>query len=99
MGITELTDVLTTAMDRAQGAIEGMPVSAAILAEGGVLRLALLKILLVVALAIAWRLTVAWAQRDPSGVMPYRFVCNGCRIATVAIALVSFHNAVLYTTL
>ena len=91
---TQFTDVLTTALDRARGAVESMPLTVAILAEGGLLRLAALKLLLVVGLGLGLYVSLGWKQRGSRA--PFAFVISACRITAVTIALVSLQNALLF---
>ena len=99
LGSIQLTDILTTALDHARGAVEEMPVTAGILGKGGLLTWAVLKLLLVTAAGIALFLTFQWSRRNADAVLLHRFVLNSCRIVTVAVAVVSLNNAVLFATL
>jgi hypothetical protein len=96
LGSAEFTDVASTALDKARGAIEMMPVTQSIIVANGIARLALLKLLLVVAVAMALLITFRWSRRSRFGLAAHRFVLNGCRITAVAGALVSLHNALLF---
>ena len=96
----EFTDILTTAIGRAQGAIESMPISAAVMDEGGIVLFIVIKVALVCAVAIAVLLALRWMQNGrPGAGMLYTFTLSSIRVATVALALVSLHNAVLLTSL
>ena len=96
LGFAEFTDLASTALDKARGAVEATPLTASILAANGIARLALLKLLLVVAVAMAFVITLRWSRRGPMGVAAHRFVLNGCRITAVVGTLVSLHNALLF---
>jgi len=96
LGIAEFTDVASTALDKARGAVELMPVTESIIVANGIARLALLKLLLVVAIAMALVITFRWRHRGPLGHSAHRFVLNSCRITTVVGALASLHNALLF---
>jgi hypothetical protein len=98
--VSQSTDAITTAVDRSRGAIEAMPASAFLLANGGPLRFWVLKLLLVVAIGAALLLATRWLRRDaPGAARIYRVVLLATQIATVIAALVSLQNAVLGTTL
>jgi len=53
LGVIEFTDILTTAIGHAEGAIEAMPVSAAVIATGGIAMFVVVKLALVIAAGIA----------------------------------------------
>jgi hypothetical protein len=98
LGIGQLADLGTTALDQARGAVEAMPATAALL-SGGLGDLAAVKLLLVSATAVAVALTFRWSRRTRAGALLYWYVLNGCRVAAIAISLVSLHNAILFSTL
>jgi hypothetical protein len=83
LGAIEFTDVLTTAMGHARGAIEAMPVSAAVIDAGGMMLFVAVKVALVVGVGCA----------------VFTFTLSSVRVATVALAVVSLHNALLLTSL
>ena len=99
LGLAQAGDVWTTALDRARGGWEAMPLTAGVLEAGGVWGLALLKALVVAAMATALLLTLRWSARRPEAAALHSFVLNGCRVAVVAIALASLNNAVLLASL
>ncbi len=100
LGVIEFTDVLTTAIGHAEGAIEAMPVSAAVIASGGIAMFVAVKLGLVVAVATAIFLALRWMERGTPGASTlFNFTLWSVRVATVALALVSLHNAVLLTSL
>jgi hypothetical protein len=96
LSVAEFTDLASTALDKARGAVEAMPVTESILVANGIAGLALLKLLLVAAVAMAFVITFRWRRRSPLGLTAHRFVLNGCRVTAVASALVSLHNALLF---
>ncbi len=98
LGAAQLADLGTTALDQARGAVEQMPTTAVLL-QSGLGHLAAVKMLLVAAAAVALVLTISWSRRSRAGVLLHRYVLSVCRVAAVAIMLVSLHNAVLFTTL
>lgn len=100
LGVIEFTDILTTAIGHSRGAVEAMPVSAAVIASGGIVMFIAVKMALVIAVATAILLALRWTQRGTPGASTlFSFTLWSVRVATVALALVSLHNAVLLTTL
>ncbi len=96
----EFTDILTTAIGHGEGAVEAMPVSAAVIASGGITLFVIVKLSLVIAVATAIFLALRWMDRGTPGAKTlFNFTLWSVRIATVALALVSLHNAMLLTTL
>ncbi len=96
----ESMDILTTDLGRARGAIESMPISAAVIDEGGMVLFVAVKIALIGAVAVAVFLTLRWLRRGDEGAgFLYSFTLSSIRIATVALAIVSLHNAVLISSL
>jgi hypothetical protein len=100
LGAIEFTDVLTTAIGRAKGAIESMPISAAVMNEGGMVLFVVVKLGLVAAVAMAVLLALRWMHsgRPGAGAL-YAFTLYSIRVATVALAIVSLHNAMLLQSL
>jgi len=100
LGAIESMDILTTDLGRARGAMESMPISAAVINEGGMMLFVIVKVALVVAVAGAVLLTLRWMRRGREGAgILFAFILNSVRIATVALAIVSLHNAVLISSL
>ena len=99
LSVAQLLDVVTTGIDRARGAVEAMPWTAAVLVAGGLSRLAVLKLLLALAAVTALAITLRWSRRRSGALVLHRFVLNACRITTVVAILASFSNAVLLTSL
>jgi hypothetical protein len=92
----EAMDILTTAVGRAAGAVESMPISAAVISEGGMALFIALKLALVLAGAIAALLALLWVRKGhPGAGLVYTFTMSAIRVPTVALAIVSLHNAVL----
>jgi len=100
LGAIEFTDILTTAIGRAKGAIESMPISAAVMNEGGMVLFVVVKLGLVAATAMAVMLALRWMRsgRPGAGAL-YSFTLSSIRVATVALAIVSLHNAMLLRSL
>lgn len=100
LGVIESTDVLTTAVDRARGSIEMMPVSAGLLDQGGLVLFVTLKIALVAAAAAAVLLALRWLRYERARARAlYVYVLSAIRIGTVAVAIVSLNNALLLKSL
>jgi len=100
LGAIEFTDILTTAIGRAHGAIESMPISAAVMNQGGLVLFIVVKVSLVAAVAVAVLLALRWMRHGrPGADTLYTFTLSSIRVATVALAIVSLHNAVLLQSL
>jgi hypothetical protein len=100
LGAIESTDILTTAIGRARGAIESMPISAAVINEGGMVMFVAVKVALVVAVAAAVLLALRWVRNGhPGAGTLYSYTLSSIRVATVALAIVSLHNAILLNSL
>lgn len=99
-GILQSTDVLTTAVDRARGSIESMPVRAALLNQGGVRLYLAMKVFLVAAAAAALLLSLRWVRKRRRHARAiHSYVLSAVRIGTVAIAIASLNNALLLSSL
>jgi len=100
LGAIQSTDIITTSIGRARGAVEAMPVSAAVINEGGMMLFVLVKFALVLAGAAAVFLTLRWVRSNrPGAVALHLFTLAAIRGSTVALALVSMHNAFLLKSL
>lgn len=90
---SQTTDAMTTAVDRAQGAIEMMPVSARLLDVGGVLMLWGFKVLVVVTVAVAL-MTAASLVRDGHRLsrFTFRLCLSAVQAVTICLAFVSLSN-------
>lgn len=96
----EAMDVLTTDVGRAHGAVESMPISAAVMAEGGMALFIVVKLSLVAAGATAVLLAALWVRNDrPGAGWVYAFTLSAIRVTTVALAIVALHNAMLLQSL
>jgi hypothetical protein len=92
----ESMDILTTDLGRARGAIESMPISAAVMSEGGMALFVMVKLALVVASGIAVLLALLWVRRGvPFSGWVHMLTLSAVRVTTVAVAIVSLHNALL----
>jgi hypothetical protein len=100
LGAIEAMDILTTDLGRAAGAVESMPISAAVMSEGGMGLFIFVKLALVAAGAIAVLLALLWVRHDrPGAGWVYAFTLSAIRATTVALAIVALHNAVLLQAL
>lgn len=100
LGAIESTDILTTWLGRARGAIEAMPISAAVMSQGGMVMFVAVKLALVAAVAAAVLLALMWVRNDrPGAGTLYAFTLSAVRVTTVALAIVCLHNAVLLQSL
>jgi hypothetical protein len=100
LGVIESTDVLTTAVDRARGSIESVPLSASVLDQGGLVLFVTVKLGLVAAAAAAVLLALRWLryERDHARTL-YTYVISAIRVTTVVLAIVSLNNALLLKSL
>ena len=100
LGAIQSTDIITTAIGRTRGAVEAMPISAAVMNEGGMMLFVCVKFALVLAGAAAVFLTLRWVRSDrPGAIALHVFTLAAIRGSTVALALVSLHNAFLLKSL
>ena len=75
-------------------------ISAAVINEGGLMMFVFVKFALVLAGAAAVLLTLRWVRTErPGAVALYVFTLAAIRGSTVALALVSLHNAFLLKSL
>src|ERR1700694_2010460 len=85
---------------RARGAMESMPISAAVMNEGGMTLFILVKVALVAAGATAVLLALLWVRKGrPGAGWIYVFTLSSIRVTTVALAIVALHNALLLQSL
>jgi hypothetical protein len=100
LAVIESMDILTTDVGRARGAVESMPISAAVMNEGGMALFIVVKLALVLAGATAVLLAFLWVRKDrPGAGCVYVFTLSAIRVTTVALAIVALHNAVLLQSL
>ena len=100
LGAIQSTDIITTALGRARGAAEAMPISAAVMDAGGMMLFVFVKFALVLAGAAAVLVTLRWVRTNrPGAVSLHVFTLAAIRGSTVALALVSLHNAFLLKSL
>lgn len=98
---SQATDTLTTAMDRARGAMEAMPVSAQLLDVGGVALFWVFKLLVVAGAAAA--LVAAARKVTENDRKLSRFTFRASLVAvqavTVCLAFVSLSNLALLSSI
>jgi hypothetical protein len=100
LALIEAMDILTTDVGRARGAVESMPISAAVMNEGGMALFIVVKLALVLAGATAVVIALLWVRKDrPGAGWVYVFTLSAIRVTTVALAIVALHNAVLLQSL
>src|SRR5260370_7409674 len=93
-------DILTTEVGRARGAVESMPIRAAVMNEGGMALFIMVKLALVAAGATAVLLALLWVRKGrPGAGWVYVFTLSAIRPTTVALAIVPLHTPVLLPSL
>ena len=96
----EAMDVLTTWVGQTRGTVESMPVSIAIMNDGGVALFIFVKFTLVFAIAVAILLTFLWSRRGRrSAGKVYTYILLMTRITTATLTVVALHNAELLQSL
>lgn len=96
----QLADTLTTALDRARGALESMPVSANLLELGGIYLFWGTKCLLVATAAAALLLAARWVRPDRQvSQITFRLALLCVQAATIGLAWVSVNNVMLLRSL
>ena len=97
---SQATDTLTTALDRARGAVEMMPVSSRLLEVGGVALFWTFKVMIVASAAAA---LVAAARKVRRDHRLSRFTFRVCLVAvqavTIGLAAVSLSNLALMASI
>ena len=96
---SQATDTLTTAIDRARGAMELMPVSAGLLQLGGVALLWEIKVLIVLSAAAALILAARKVRQDHLlSRVTFRFCLVAVQAVTISLAFVSLSNLAVLTS-
>jgi hypothetical protein len=97
---SQATDTLTTAIDRARGAIEMMPLSSRLLEVGGVALLWTFKVMIVAGAASAL-LAAARKVRDDHRLsrLTFRLALIAVQAVTIGLACVSLSNLALLSSL
>lgn len=100
LGVLESTDAITTAMDRARGSIESMPISAILLDAGGMGLFVTMKVAVVIGASTALWFSLRWlGSRRAHARALYSYVLSAIRVGSVAIAIASLNNALLLRSL
>src|SRR5260370_24991003 len=96
----EAMDIMTTQVGRARGAVESMPISAAVMNEGGMALFIMVKLALVAAGATAVLLALLWVRKGrPGACWVYVFTLSALHSTTVALTIVALHIAVILRSL
>jgi hypothetical protein len=97
---TQATDTLTTALDRAQGAMELMPVSARLLEVGGVALFWGIKVLIVASAATALVLAARMVRHEHRlSRLTFRASLMAVQAATICLAVTSLSNLALLSSI
>ena len=94
---SQATDTLTTAMDRARGAVEAMPISARLLEVGGVALFWTFKVMIVASAAAALVAAANKVRQNPHrlAVFTFRVCLTAVQSVTICLAAVSLSNLML----
>lgn len=96
----QATDTLTTAIDRARGALEAMPMSATLLELGGIALFWGMKFLLVLVAGMILFLAARWVRPGHRiSLITFRVALVAVQAATIGLAYVSLSNTVLLSSL
>lgn len=97
---SQATDTLTTAIDRARGAVEMMPVSSRLLEVGGVALLWTFKVMIVASAATALIAAARKVREDHRlSLITFRVSLVAVQAVTIGLAAVSLSNLALLTTI
>ena len=94
---SQAADTLTTAIDRARGAVEAMPVSAQLLEVGGVALFWVFKVMIVAAAATVLIAAARKVREDPHlySRLTFRLSLIAVQAVTICLAAVSLSNVAL----
>jgi hypothetical protein len=94
---SQAADTLTTAIDRARGAVEAMPISAQLLEVGGITLFWVFKVMIVTAAAAALIAAAHGARENPHRFarLTYRLALVAVQVVTICLAAVSLSNVAL----
>lgn len=96
---SQATDTLTTAIDRARGAIESMPVSARLLEVGGVALFWGFKVLIVASAAAALIAAARMVRSDHRlSRITFRTALVAVQAVTICLAVASLSNLAILTS-
>jgi hypothetical protein len=97
---SQTTDTLTTALDRARGTIELMPVSSRLLEVGGVALLWTFKVMVVASAAVALLVAARKVREDRlMSRLTFRFALVAVQAVTIGLAGVSLSNLALLSSI
>jgi len=97
---SQATDTLTTAIDRARGAVEMMPISSRLLEVGGVALFWTFKVMIVASAAAALVAAARKVREDERlSVVTFRVSLVAVQAITIALAAVSLSNLALLTAI
>ncbi len=96
---SQATDTLTTATDRARGALEAMPLSARLLEVGGVALFWGFKVLIVASAAALIAAARAVRQDHRLSYITFRVSLVAVQAVTICLAAVSLSNLALLTSI
>ena len=92
---SQAADTLTTAIDRARGAVEAMPISAQMLEVGGIALFWVFKVMIVAAATAALIAAAHNVRKDPRrfSVLTFRLSLLAVQAVTICLAGVALSNA------
>jgi hypothetical protein len=97
---SQATDTLTTAIDRARGAVEMMPISDRLLEVGGVALFWTFKVMIVASAAAALVAAARRVRQDHRlSLVTFRFCLLAVQAVTIGLAAVSVSNLALLTSI
>jgi len=96
----QATDVITTSVDRARGALESMPMSSGLIQQGGLGLFWATKVLEVGAIATALFLAALWIRaKRPGAPVVFRVALVCAQALTIGLVFASLLNAALLGSL
>ena len=97
---SQATDTLTTAVDRARGAVEMMPISSRLLEVGGVALLWTFKVMIVASAAAALIAAANKVREDHRlSQLTFRVALVAVQAVTIGLAIVSLSNLALLSAI
>lgn len=97
---SQATDTLTTAMDRARGAVEMMPISSRMLEVGGVALLWTFKLMIVASAAAALMAAARKVRQDHRlSRITFRVCLVAVQAVTIGLVAVSLSNVALLSSI
>jgi len=96
----QATDVITTKVDQARGALESMPISSALIQQGGLGLFWITKVLEVGAAGTALFLAALWIRsKRPGAPIVFRIALVAVQAVTIGLVFASLVNAALLGSL